>query len=56
MRQVNRSNCCGECLQVVWVGGRELLYKLIVRVAVICEKQEGGIVSLEPSKSESFFM
>ena len=40
----------------MWVGGRELLYKLIVGVTVICEKQEGGIISLESSTSESFFM
>ena len=40
----------------MWVGRRELLYELMVRVAVISEKQEGGIVSLEPSKSKSSFM
>ena len=40
----------------MWVGGGELLYKLIVGVTVICEKQEGGVISLKPSTSERFFM
>ena len=39
-----------------WREGSWLLYELVVRVTVIGEKQEGGIVSLEPSKSKSFFM
>ena len=56
VRQINCSYCCGKCLQGVWIGGGELLYKLIVGVTVICEKQEGGVISLESSTSESFFM